>query len=615
MSSVYGTVPAGRNLWFDPRPVGSPPNSSASPVSASVLRVTDRSFSGSYSYYVSGLAAGSSITWQAAPDNNAVYSVLNGGKYLSAAIRLSGNAQISAAIRINYTDGAWAQTPPVVVTPGTSLNFVTATLETTTDPTKAVKNVQWWLTNNTGSAISFYFAGADLRTATPVDAFIHGDAGANYAWEGTVNASASTRDMYIIPPVLGYGGQFTPTITVEVISRQGATLRDITSHFLDGSVTYDLDADGSKGSCSLTLDEPKLVEVLGDEWVRVSLRVDYPDGTSEEGPVGVFILDPPKERWNEGRDEWQYTGRDILSLLTTTTVRGAPMFLQFGTDEETVLTPAYGFDADVTYRAAIENILQEVVGLVPSQYSFSGALSGAFDSNTLWESGTTAFKMVDDILQGAGWQSPWATPGGIVTSAPAGVNPALVTPSLTLATGQNSKLRWPFEVDPDASAIGNRVRVISARDVVSVTHRRKKRKKKKSRGGGTSTTRHAVEVWRMNNDLAHPLSYPRLGRWIDIPDVTQPLVSDEAEANALADQALIDAGNLPIRVRLTTIATVRGLNEVYELDMMDAYGEPIESGQGRYWCRGWSLQLGPPWEMVHNLSRVIDFKTASFVSG
>jgi hypothetical protein len=43
--------------------------------------------------------------------------------------------------------------------------------------------------------------------------------------------------------------------------------------------------------------------------------------------------------------------------------------------------------------------------------------------------------------------------------------------------------------------------------------------------------------------------------------------------------------------------------------MKDAYGDPIESGQGRYWCRGWSFQLGPPWEMVHNLTRVVSFAT------
>jgi hypothetical protein len=116
-----------------------------------------------------------------------------------------------------------------------------------------------------------------------------------------------------------------------------------------------------------------------------------------------------------------------------------------------------------------------------------------------------------------------------------------------------------------------------------------------------------------NEDPAHPISFQRLGRWIDIPDIKIPLVVDLAEAQQIATQALIDAGNLPIRARITTQAMIRGLNEVYELNMLDAYGDPIESGQGRYWCRGWSIQLGPPWQMVHNLSRVLPFAQASFL--
>jgi hypothetical protein len=117
---------------------------------------------------------------------------------------------------------------------------------------------------------------------------------------------------------------------------------------------------------------------------------------------------------------------------------------------------------------------------------------------------------------------------------------------------------------------------------------------------------------RANMDPAHPLSYPRLGRWIDLPDVEVPYSLGQAGLDAAADQALAEASLIPMRVRLTTQVMVRGLNEVYELDMSDSYGDPIPSGQGRYWCRGWSLQLGAPWEMVHNLTRVVPFTAVSW---
>lgn len=128
--------------------------------------------------------------------------------------------------------------------------------------------------------------------------------------------------------------------------------------------------------------------------------------------------------------------------------------------------------------------------------------------------------------------------------------------------------------------------------------------------GGGSVTFH-VDVTVANMDPTHPLSYPRLGRWIELPTVTPGQVTDDSVATQIAHNELIKASNVPVRVRLTTEVMIRGLNEVYELNMSDAYGNPIRSGQGRYWCRGWTLQLGSPWEMTHNLTRVVGFDVAS----
>jgi hypothetical protein len=120
-----------------------------------------------------------------------------------------------------------------------------------------------------------------------------------------------------------------------------------------------------------------------------------------------------------------------------------------------------------------------------------------------------------------------------------------------------------------------------------------------------------LDATEYNYDPSHPLSYQRLGRWIDLPLITLPKVTDSSIVRTQARQALIEGSTVPVRARLTTRVMIRGLNEVYELDMKDAYGNPIESGQGRYWCRGWTLQLGSPWEMVHNLVRVVGFDVAA----
>jgi hypothetical protein len=363
------------------------------------------------------------------------------------------------------------------------------------------------------------------------------------------------------------------------------------------------------------MDEPGLIDSLADEYARISVHIERPDGSVEEGPVGMFMVDPPKERWVGGHDEWVYAGSDMLRLLDTFMFRGQAVLPTEGT--EVTVDAARGLRDGESYRAALVDVLSNPdpgrgMGLAQTQFSFSGAMNQVAAGDLGWEGGTSALTIVTEILEGAGWRKPWVTPQGVITSAPAGDDPSVITPSLVLATGDNSRLRWPFEVDPDASAVGNRVRVLGVQEIRSRKYKRAK-KKKKMVPAGWSTKRNLVQVWATNDDPSHPLSFQRLNRWIDIPDVKAPLLQTVSEAQQLARQALIDAGQLPIRVRLTTEIMVRGLNEVYDLDMYDATGEPIESGQGRYFCRGWSLQLGPPWEMVHSLSRVIPFEEASFL--
>jgi hypothetical protein len=136
----------------------------------------------------------------------------------------------------------------------------------------------------------------------------------------------------------------------------------------------------------------------------------------------------------------------------------------------------------------------------------------------------------------------------------------------------------------------------------------------------TTYTNIAVAV--ANQDPASPVSYVSLGRWIDLPDIEQTILSSavdgnnqatgDAKAKDIGTQALIEASLLAIKARMTTEIHRRGLNEVYLLDLYDINDDPFPSGQGKYFCRGWSFQLGPPWQMVHNLSRIIPFGSASF---
>jgi hypothetical protein len=643
MSFNVETIPAARNLVHNPRPVSTANFST----SGTTTFVTDRSYSGTGSILVQLTAAADQfVQWHAAGMSDSDLSSIPSGATIRAMFHISGPipAGFQCFLSVQYTDDTFTVVTvnPLVVASTAFHRIILPDLTLT--PGKTVKYL--YVTVNrpgggAGTAATFYLGGFDVRVNQPLDSFVHGAGGVGYAWEGSANNSPSTRDQIAVSPSIGSGGQIYPTVTVQVVNRRNQVIRDITGHFRDGDINYDLDAEQWKGTLNITLDEPGLVEVLGDEFIRISMRIERADGTVEEGSLGMFSVDAPTERWSAGGyDTWNYEGRDLLALLATWVPRNLTTPISTITGQ---ILPVFGIKVGETYIGAITDLLVKYVGLSADQFSFPGlnAIVKA-GSAIVWEVGTDALAILSELLTGAGWQKPWLTPGGVITSAPGGLQPSQVTPSLVMATGENSRIRWPFEVDPETSAVGNRVRVISIRDIVTQIGGeyiqgawipdeedddkgggKGKKKKKKNKGddpGGSFgpgsytevsyvTTYAAVVTVRANLDPGHPLSVPRLGRFIDLPDVKAPAASSQAAVDALADQALANASMIPMRVRLTTEVMIRGLNEVYELDMKDAYGDPIESGQGRYWCRGWSFQLGPPWEMVHNLTRVVSFAT------
>lgn len=649
MSFNVETIPAAKNWVNDPRPAALTYIGGAY---TSRTLVTDRSYSGSSSaLFQLSTAAGQYAYWLMASSGDPDYAAIPLGSTIRGMFHISGPLSAGWQVQfvVQYTDltASVATINPLAVDSTEFKRIIFPDIVMT--PGKTVDQIYMQIIRPNhaagGNAATFYLGGFDVRVNQPLDSFIHGSAGTGYWWEGAINNSPSRRDLISVSPAIGSGGQIYPTVTVQVVNRQNQVIRDITEHFRDGDINYDLDAEQWKGTLNITLDAPGLVEVLGDEFIRISMRIERADGTVEMGSLGMFSVDAPTERWSSGGyDTWSYEGKDLLSLLATWVPRNLTTPISTITGQ---ILPVFGIKVGETYSGAIDDLLVNYVGLSRDQYSFPGLAAIVQASSAIvWEVGTDALAILTELLTGAGWQKPWVNPSGVITSSPAGLQPSNVTPSLVLATGENSRIRWPFEVDPETSAVGNRVRVISVRAIVNQMggeyiagawipdppeeKDKKKNKKKKGHhnnnndddddaGGhyadGTYapveyyTTYAAAVTVRANLDPGHPLSVPRLGRFIDLPDVEAPAASSQAAVDALADQALADASMIPMRVRLTTEVMIRGLNEVYELNMTDAYGDPIESGQGRYWCRGWSFQLGSPWEMVHNLTRVVSFAT------
>lgn len=666
------TFAAARNLAHNPRPV-STANTSVSGAGTRAF-VTDRSYSGTGSLFVT-LPAGTYFDWYAAGNDDADVAAIAAGSIVNVAVHcngVNGNGVVAQAI-ITYTDSSATFGGVIPVSPsGNAFDRISLGGVTTTSG-KTVRNVLVRIQNNAGVTRTFYVGGLDIRDDQAIDGFIHGDAGPAYSWEGIANNSPSNRTAVTVDHVVGQGGQVRPSITLELCDRRGVTIEDVTGHFIDGSVTYDMDADRHKGSLSVTLDDPYIIQALGDQYLRPVLNIERLGRDDDEsGSLGMFMVDPPSERWLSGsNDQWSYSGRDMLALLDTWMLRqtavgstfiyatnagGSPDPKEYFSSPDYVAAEGWTLAAGTSAQDAVIKLLQEMVGLDRKQFAI--AVPGTIAAGLSWQNNETALKALTDILTSMGYQKPWVSPNGVIMSAIAGDDPNTYEPAFTFRTGEDSQVRWPFEVDPDVSKVGNRVRCTSTLVNTGYTYsigpatapttaddpaypppapnnrKGKAYKKWYAQYGDVDPNANdnripvpgvdgvvtqnpytywsPVEAIAENLDPAHPLSMPRLGRYIDLPDVSIPSLGTTDAAMLAAREALVKASRIPMKARLTTEVMLLGLNQVYLLDLMDLNGDPIPSGQGKYFCRGWTMQLGAPWQITHSLTRVIDYEMASW---
>lgn len=665
------TFAAARNLSHDPRPSSNTRFTAAG--GATATYVTDRSYSGAGSVLLSIPTAGS-VVWTAAANDDADIAALVGGT-IRAMVHASGasGSGVQAKMRLTYTDATNIDTA-VSNLSNSGLDFErTIFPDLANNPAKTLRNISIVFTNTNVNTRTIYVGGFDTRRNQALDGFISGSSGVGYSWEGAANNSPSNRAAITQNAIIGSGGSIYPSIKVHVVTRQNQVVREITDHFIDGSVTYDLDAEGYKGSCNIILDDPHLIHALSDEYVRITLHIDQADGTFKESSLGMFTVEPPKETWLSGaNDQWSYTGKDMLALLETwmltSPASGGPetqatyfpsnpdgtAWIGVFTSSEYVPASGYFAGPGVPYQTILDDLLHDRVGLAKTQYAIP--ISGSVGPQGIgWPNNENVGVALRDLCQAAGLKKPWVTPQGVITSAPAKLDPATQMPSVTFTTGEDSPVRWPFEVESDTSGVGNRIRVTSTFQVNTTVqgeyhpavpavtdpdwepmpvkgNKKKKKKAKAYNAAGAPIVTPAVadyydqvpytywgpvEAYAQNNDPAHPLSTVRLGRIIDLPDVSIPmmggLTGSNASAAAHASNLLREVSKIPVTVRLTTEVMVRGLNEVYELNLLDSDGNPIPSGQGKYDCRGWNMQLGSPWQMTHTLRRIVEYKDLAWV--
>lgn len=586
-----------KNLATNPKPA------SLSGITGPVNLAYEKSYSGNTSVRISFGPGEDSFEWIASTD----LSDIDPGSAFSGAIRFLPVTSFTIQIEVilEYTDSTEdnAVSDDIEITSSNQWNKQTLP-PLFSDPGKTPDSLRVVIHKVSTGAAETYAGGLDIREGSEeADAFVVGD-GYNSYWDGTPNASRSVRNAHTYQSKLMPGAQIRYRANYFLVNRMNVIQEDITDRVVSCTINVDLLAEATKSSINIVLDSGDVVQPFTDSWIRPHLTVEHSDGTIEgglgaEGMLGVYSVEPATEVYDADRNTFTYQGFDLLWILQQQACIRTPGSAIWEAEEGA----SFMIAPPKTIRDGLISAF-EVAGFTEQ----NGLLSlpnpagiPQLDQVYSAETGTPLLSYITYMCDGMAWRRPWATLQGQVKTEP--IRPlSEEQPDYYFESGANSPVLYPFEVQPEHENIANRVTVFSKWQ------------------GRNEVISEIIE----NEDPNHPFSTVRLGyqlpegettstgetvqrRYIDAPQINAVLLNSREEARVIGMSELEKRGMPPYIARLKTRAMVAQLNAVYELNLTDFEGNPManQSGQGLYWCVGWNLTLGPPWEMTHNLRRII----------
>ena len=265
------------------------------------------------------------------------------------------------------------------------------------------------------------------------------------------------------------------------------------------------------------------------EEIRALQWVDSGQPVLPEIPWGTFLLESAKEQWRDTGRVWS------LSMLDRTTV-----------PSQDVVDESYAVPGGT-------NILQEVRAILASSGEYvavDNSVTLATRSGMVWEAGTSKLKIINDLLDAAGYNSLWIDGWGNFQLTPR-VLPADRSLEYELLAGVPRELVDGSRSIYDSSWTRNRDSFGVPNKVIAV------------QAAGGDDEEALIGQWT-NEDPASPYSYPRRGRWIphvldsvDCPDGSDSeivaFLQQRARATLVqmsAVQAEVKVEHLPIPVRV-----------------------------------------------------------------
>ncbi|AXQ52884.1 minor tail protein [Microbacterium phage Neferthena] len=247
-----------------------------------------------------------------------------------------------------------------------------------------------------------------------------------------------------------------------------------------------------------------------------------------ENPLGIFLLSSAVEEWEDTGRVWN------ISLLDRCTVPSQDAFDQ-----------SYSVPAGTLILKQVQTILTTCGEFMPVDASNTLATANGM----AWEAGTSKLKVINDLLDVAGYNALWmdgqgnyqATPR--VLPADRSINYEVLGIPRELKDGEQAIYQPDWTRDRDSFEVPNKVIAVQA-------------------AGGDDAAA-LVGTWT-NTDRNSPYSYQSRGRWIphvldsvECPDGTDPQVIAFLQSRARATlvqmsavQAQVKITNLPIPVRV-----------------------------------------------------------------
>jgi hypothetical protein len=333
-----------------------------------------------------------------------------------AQVRLSGAGVtgLDAHLEARYTDGTTVVGTTLLgpALPGDDSWIELRLPETPPDPTKTLIDYTIVVQRSTsGAAMTFWADGAQIEIdqGQGISTFAYGGDGLPYyRWSDIPDLSFSIRDP--IPRQdrgIGQGGVVTMQPRLYRANFMGELLEDISDGVLSATATADPGRDVAWTlDATMTLDGFRRLTPFVD-WLVPTLTVTYPDGSQRSGPLGLYFVLGGNQTRNEFGGTVKVDARDPLWLLS-----------------EQGYSAPYSVGAGANVIATVKSIL---AGAVLTGDATDARRRYQIDDATIvtseakeWQLTDSRLKIINDLLEDAGFFPLYTTKTGIITTRATG---------------------------------------------------------------------------------------------------------------------------------------------------------------------------------------------------